>query len=82
MAWVGRLVPTPEVVNIAALIIIFPLTFVANTFVPLSALPGPLRAFAEWNPISAVTQAARQLFGDPDPNPSAPAPTSWALLHP
>jgi len=82
MAWVGMLVPTPEVVNNAAFIIIFPLTFVANTFVPLSALPGPLRSFAEWNPVSAVTMAARQLFGNPDPNPNAPAPTSWALVHP
>jgi ABC-type multidrug transport system fused ATPase/permease subunit len=34
MAWVGMLVPSPEVVNNAAFIAIFPLTFVANTFVP------------------------------------------------
>jgi ABC-2 type transport system permease protein len=27
-------------------------------------LPGPLRTFAEWNPVSAVTQAARELFGN------------------
>ena len=82
MAWIGMLVPTPEVVNNAAFIIIFPLTFVANTFVPLSTLPEPLRAFAEWNPVSAVTQAARDLFGNPDPNPAAPEPTSWALQNP
>ena len=83
MAWVGMLVPTPEVVNNAAFIIIFPLTFIANTFVPLSTLPGPLRAFAEWNPVSAVTAAARELFGNPDPDPVAEgAVTSWALQHP
>jgi ABC transporter DrrB family efflux protein len=81
MAWVGMLVPTPEVVNNAAFIIIFPLTFVANTFVPLSTLPAPLQTFAEWNPVSAVTQAARNLFGNPDPNPDAPDPTSWALQN-
>ena len=40
MAWVGLLVRTPEVVNNAAFIIIFPLTFIANTFVPASTLPG------------------------------------------
>jgi len=77
MAWIGMLVPSPEVVNNAAFIIIFPLTFVANTFVPLSTLPGPLQTFAEWNPVSAVTQAARDLFGNPNPNPHAPAPTGW-----
>jgi len=82
MAWIGLLVPSPEVVNNASFIVIFPLTFVANTFVPLGTLPGPLRAFAEWNPVSAVTQAARNLFGNPDPNPNAPAPTAWSLVHP
>ncbi len=82
MAWIGMLVPTPEVVNNAAFIVIFPLTFIANTFVPLETLPGPLQTFAEWNPVSAVTQAARDLFGNPDPHPGAPAPTSWALQNP
>ena len=82
MAWIGMLVPSPEVVNNAAFIVIFPLTFVANTFVPLDTLPGPLQTFAEWNPVSAVTQAARNLFGNPDPNPHAPPPTAWALQQP
>jgi ABC-type polysaccharide/polyol phosphate export permease len=80
MAWVGMLVPSPEVVNNAAFIVIFPLTFVANTFVPLDRLPGPLRAFAEWNPVSSVTQAARELFGNIPPG--TPAPTGWPLTHP
>jgi ABC-2 type transport system permease protein len=82
MAWVGMLVPTPEVVNNAAFIIIFPLTFIANTFVPLNTLPGPLKTFAEWNPVSSVTQAARNLFGNPDPNPHSPHATAWPLVHP
>jgi ABC-2 type transport system permease protein len=82
MAWIGLLVPSPEVVNNASFIVIFPLTFVANTFVPLATLPGPLRAFAEWNPVSAVTAAARELFGNVDPNPTATAATAWSLQHP
>jgi len=82
MAWIGLLVPSPEVVNNASFVVIFPLTFVANTFVPLDTLPGPLRAFAEWNPVSAVTTAARSLFGNVDPNPAAVAPTAWSLQHP
>jgi len=82
MAWVGMLVPSPEVVNNASFIVVFPLTFVANTFVPLNTLPGPLRVFAEWNPVSAVTQAARDLFGNPNPDANVPPPTSWSLVHP
>ena len=81
-AWVGLLVPSPEVINNASFIVIFPLTFVANTFVPLDSLPGPLRVFAEWNPVSAVTQAARNLFGNADPDPLAPLPTAWPLQNP
>lgn len=80
MAWIGMLVPSPEVVNNASFIVIFPLTFVANTFVPLETLPGPLRTFAEWNPVSAVTQAARELFGNIPAG--TPEPTAWPLQNP
>jgi ABC transporter DrrB family efflux protein len=79
MAWVGLKVKTPEVVNTASFMVIFPVTFVANTFVPLENLPGPLKAFAEWNPVSAATKAARDLFGNSEgvANPS----TAWPLEH-
>ncbi|MFI2751813.1 ABC transporter permease [Cellulomonas sp. P22] len=80
MAWVGMLVPSPEVVNNASFVIIFPLTFIAITFVPLDTLPVPLQRFAEWNPVSAVTQAARELFGNIPPG--TPEPTAWPLEHP
>jgi len=80
MAWIGMLVPSPEVVNNASFIVIFPLTFVANTFVPLETLPAPLQTFAEWNPVSAVTQAARELFGNIPPG--TPEPTAWPLQNP
>ncbi len=79
-AWVGLLVPTPEVVQSASFIVIFPMTFIANTFVPAEGLPGPLRSAAEWNPVSSVTQAARELFGNVAPG--APEPSSWSLQHP
>ena len=80
MACVALMVPSPEVVNNAGFIVIFPLTFVANTFVRSEDLPGPLQTFAEWNPVSTVTQAARELFGNiPD---GTPAPTAWPLQNP
>ena len=81
MAWIGMLVPSPEVVNNASFMVIFPLTFVANTFVPLETLPAPLQTFAEWNPVSSVTAAARELFGNGSPI-GAPEPTAWPLQHP
>ena len=79
MAYVGLLVPSVEVVNNASLMVIFPLTFIANTFVPAGNLPTPLRVFAEWNPVSAVTQAARELFGNIPPG--TPEPTVWPLQN-
>lgn len=80
MAYVGLLVPSVEVINNASFLVIFPLTFIANTFVPSDNLPTPLRVFAEWNPVSAVTQAARDLFGNIPPG--TPEPTVWPLANP
>jgi ABC-2 type transport system permease protein len=80
MALVGLLVPSVEVVNNASFVVIFPLTFIANTFVPSDNLPTPLRLFAEWNPVSSVTQAARDLFGNIPPGTREP--TAWSLQHP
>src|SRR5919199_1197599 len=79
MAWVGLKVPTPEVFQNASFMVIFPLTFVANTFVRSDQLPGPLKAFADWNPVSAVAQAAREAFGNTG---SLPEPSAWPLQHP
>ena len=80
MAVVGLLVRTPEVVQNASFIVIFPLTFVASTFVPLETFPSVLKTFAEWNPVSAVVQAARNLFGNT--SSLAPAPEAWSLQNP
>jgi ABC-2 type transport system permease protein len=80
MAVVGLLVRTPEVVNNASFIVIFPLTFIANTFVPTNNFPTVLKAIADWNPISAIVAAARRLFGNVAPN--APEATAWSLQHP
>ena len=80
MALIALIVPSPEVINNASFIVIFPMTFVANTFVPSESLPGPLKAFAEWNPVSTVTQAARELFGNIPAG--APEPTAWPLENP
>jgi ABC-2 type transport system permease protein len=80
MAWVGLLVPSVEVVNNASFVVIFPLTFVSNAFVPLESFSGVLRTFVEWNPVSTVTQACRELFGNTAPG--VPVPDSWAMQNP
>ena len=80
MAFVGLVVPSPEVVNNASFIAVFPLTFIANTFVPTGNLPTVLRTIADWNPVSTVTQAARELFGNT--NPESVVPDVWSLQHP
>jgi ABC transporter DrrB family efflux protein len=61
------------------LIILFPLSFVSNALVATQHMPSVLRAIADWNPVSAVTAAARQLFHNP--NPSA-AIDAWPMQHP
>jgi ABC transporter DrrB family efflux protein len=84
MIWIGvllaSLVRTPEAVQGVAFVAIFPLTFVASTFVPTSSLPGVLRTFAEWNPISAVANALRELFHNP--GTVIPSDAPWPLEHP
>ena len=79
MAYVGLKVASVEVVQNASFMFIFPLTFVANTFVRQDLLPGPLRVFAEWNPVSAVAQAVREAFGNTG---TLPEPEVWSLAHP
>ena len=71
---------TPEVVNNASFIVIFPVTFIANTFVSTTTMPGPLATFAELEP---------GLGGGPgrprtvrQPRPDAVMPDVWSLQHP
>lgn len=84
MIWIGvllgSLVATPEGVNGIAFVALFPLTFIASTFVPVSQMPGPLRTIASWNPITTVADGLRTLFGNPN-TPTRPG-DPWSLVHP
>jgi ABC-2 type transport system permease protein len=77
-AYIGLLARTVTVADNATFAWVFPLTFLANTFVPTRGLPGWLRPLAEWNPVASTVQAARELFGNPVP----PHGHSWPLDHP
>ena len=77
--FVGLLVRSPEAVQGVAFVVVFPITFLSNAFVPVSTMPSVLQSFAAWNPISVIVAATRHLFG----NPVAPITTrSWPLEHP
>lgn len=78
MAFVG-LRTTVEVVNNASFMFIMPLTFISNAFVDANRLPDPLRVFAEWNPVSSVSQAIREAFGNAG---DVPIPDAWSLQNP
>ena len=79
MALVGLLVRTPEAFQQLSFLVIFPLTFVANTFVPSETLPPFLKTVAEWNPISTLAASARELFGNTG---GVEATGSFPLEHP
>ncbi|CUU56458.1 ABC transporter [Frankia sp. CcI49] len=83
LAWgtacLGMVSEGPESAQSIALVLLFPLAIVSNAMVPTAGMPGVVRAIAEWNPVSAVTAAARDLFGNP--NPSA-ASHAWPMQHP
>jgi ABC-2 type transport system permease protein len=79
--WVGMylgLVLGSEQAAGQASILVFPVTMLSNVYVPTSGMPAWLRAIADWNPVSALAAALRDLFG----NPGAPANGTWQLVHP
>ena len=84
MIWVGVLigsvVSTPEAVQGIGFAVMFPITFVASTFVPTQSMPGVLRTIAEWNPVTTLSNAARIQFGNPAAAPSPGDP--WSIAHP
>jgi len=83
MLWAGLLlglvVGDAEAVSGIGFIILYPLILISNALVPVGTLPDALRAIAEYNPLSAVATAMRQLFGNPK---AIPPDAAWPLVHP
>jgi ABC-2 type transport system permease protein len=67
LSWVGVLVglsaSDARVVQNVSFIVTFPLTFLSNAFAPTTGMPRALQYFAEWNPVSTMVAACRELFG-------------------
>jgi ABC transporter DrrB family efflux protein len=78
--WLGLSVPTVEVAQQVGFIVLFPLTFVSNIFVPPQTLPSWLQPIAEWNPASVLTAAVRELWGNPNPYAGAGFPAQHPIL--
>ena len=83
MLWVGMLlgsvVRSADAAQGLVFVVIFPLTFIANAFVPSGTLPSVLQHFSNWNPVSALAAGIRTLFGNPTATPDGAA---WPLQHP
>ena len=84
MIWIGVLmgsvIATPEGVTGVAFSVMFPITFVASTFVPTESMPGVLRSIAQWNPVTTLADAIRVQFGNPN-TPVQPG-DPWSIAHP
>lgn len=85
MIWIGILVGSSmrsvEAVNGLMFTTIFPVTFLANTFAPTEQMTPWLRTVAEWNPISALVQAMRELWGNAPPAPpDAALPLQYPVI--
>jgi ABC-2 type transport system permease protein len=78
-ACVGLTSKSPESAASFGFIVLFPMTFVSNAFVPTQHMPGWLQAIADWNPVSAVIAGTRVLWGNPNPSGTIDA---WPMQHP
>ena len=67
LSWVGVYIGLSardaRVVQNVSFLVTFPLTFLSNAFAPTTGMPRPLQYVAEWNPVSTMVAACRQLFG-------------------
>jgi len=74
----GMVLRSPEAAQQSGFVIFLPLTFISSAFVPTQGMPGWLQPIAEWNPMSSLAAATRQLFGNPNP---AAAVHAWPAQH-
>jgi ABC transporter DrrB family efflux protein len=84
--YLGLMVRSPDAVMGVGFVVIFPLTFISNAFVPIASMPSVLQTFAAWNPISVIVAAVRHLFGNPltplaHPSPPLQNPVPWAFVY-
>src|ERR1017187_6001943 len=74
--WIGTKARSAGAVQGMSMMLMFPLAFLSNAFVPVDTLPGWLQAVTRVNPISHVVSALRDLMNDG----TITAQVGWALL--
>jgi ABC-2 type transport system permease protein len=74
--WIGAITKTAGAVQGMSMLIMFPLAFLSNAFVPVDTLPGWLQTLTSVNPVSHVVSALRDLLNDG----AFTAQVGWALL--
>ncbi|MBS2533494.1 ABC transporter permease [Catenulispora sp. NF23] len=74
--WLGTITKSAKSVQGISMMILFPLTFLSNAFVPVSTLPGWLAAFVKVNPVSHLVSGTRTLANQG----SVGAEVGWTLL--
>jgi ABC transporter DrrB family efflux protein len=79
VACIGLTSKGPESALAVGFLVLFPLAFVSNAMVATQRMPEVLRFIADWNPVSAVATAIRELWGAPNPSSAIHA---WPLEHP
>ena len=60
-AFLGMIARTASSVQGMGMLVLFPLTFLSNAFVPTHTLPGWLQVFVQFNPVSHLVSAVREL---------------------
>jgi len=78
--WLGLRLPSVEVAQQVSFIVILPLTFISNVFVPIGTLPDWLQPVAAWNPVSTLTASLRELWGNPNPFPAQGIPGDYPIF--
>ena len=74
--WFGTVGRSAQGVQGISLMVMFPLTFLSNAFVPTDTMPTWLQKFADANPVSHVISALRDLAN----NGQVTAEMGWAVL--
>jgi ABC-type multidrug transport system permease subunit len=72
----GLVVRSSDAMQGIGFAIVFPLSFLAGTFVPIAGMKEVPRAIGEWDPLSAIVTAVRQITQGTRAN------GSWQLEHP
>jgi ABC-2 type transport system permease protein len=74
--WFGTIGRSAQGVQAISLMVMFPLTFLSNAFVPTDTMPDWLQTFADLNPVSHIISAIRDLANEGHLGADA----GWALL--